>query len=99
MVKAGLPGIYCSQLDALWWRSFCTNSTSCQNVNVSTGRNEFTCHVIVNRLGSSKSKKGVLNAKFVHEFQDLLKIMIPGWFSREVGVIGIHSGNTAKTLR
>lgn len=45
----------------------------------------------VNRLSSSKSKRGALNAKFFHEFQDLLKIMVPGWFSREVGIVGIHS--------
>lgn len=46
----------------------------------------------MNRLGSKKSsKRNALNAKFFNEFKDLLKIMIPAWFSREVGIIGIHS--------
>jgi ATP-binding cassette subfamily D (ALD) protein 2 len=47
---------------------------------------------LVNGLTVKKaSKRSALNAKFFQEFQDILKIMVPGWFSREVGIIGIHS--------
>lgn len=58
-------------------------STIVENIHISLS---------VNRLSSKKpSKRNAVNAKFFSEFQDLLKIMVPGWCSREVGIIGIHS--------
>uniref|UniRef100_A0A0K0EY63 ATP-binding cassette sub-family D member 2 (inferred by orthology to a human protein) n=1 Tax=Strongyloides venezuelensis TaxID=75913 RepID=A0A0K0EY63_STRVS len=39
---------------------------------------------------SKKSKKS-FNLTFVHQLKYLLKIMVPSFFSKQVGVIGIHS--------
>lgn len=38
-----------------------------------------------------KSKEAAIDRKFIHQLCVLLKIMIPGLFSKECGVIGAHS--------
>ncbi|KAK5969332.1 hypothetical protein GCK32_017252, partial [Trichostrongylus colubriformis] len=40
---------------------------------------------------SNKKKKRAFDPKFLRQLLMLLKIMVPGVFSREAGVIGIHS--------